>query len=65
MKSINDLTGRQRRYLMWRLVQEAMEHMDARDARRRAQYVSRSPETRSRLAPLDLELPDIGANPLR
>mgnify|MGYP003627610330 FL=1 len=65
MKSINDLTERQRRYLMWRLVQEAVDHMNTRDARRRTQSAQRRAETKDRLEPLEVEISGIGVNPFR
>ena len=65
MKSITELTERERKYLMWKLVQEAMAHFDEVDAQRRAQRRGDRPSTSKTPAPLDFELPDASKHPLR
>ena len=65
MRSITELTDRERKYLMWRLVQEAMAHFDEADARKRAQRRGDRQRTSKTPAALDFELPDAAKHPLR
>ena len=65
MKCITKLNDRERRYFMWKLVQEAVAHLDARAAEKRARRAAPGPIARKMPAPLEFELPDAAKHPLR
>lgn len=65
MKCITKLNDRERRYFMWKLVQEALAHMDAREAEKRAKRSAPELDSQKLPAPLDFKLPNAAKHPLR
>ena len=65
MKCITKLNDRERRYFMWKLVQEALAHLDAKEAEKLAKRSAPRADSQKLPAPLDFELADAAKHPLR